>query len=150
MNLIDRFKYVMKVYNETPSSFADKIGVQRSSVSHILNGRNKPSLDFIQKILLHFPKIDAQWLINGKQSSEDAIIKAENEEDNKEKMDEQSIVEEIKEQNSKKALESEETQKEIQLEEKSVSTSTENTTSLKQIDKIIVFYTDNTFETFKN
>jgi transcriptional regulator with XRE-family HTH domain len=46
--------------------FADKIGVQRSSLSHLLSGRNKPSLDFILKILDVFPDVDLYWMINGK------------------------------------------------------------------------------------
>lgn len=49
----------------TSSKFADTIGVQRSSISHILSGRNNPSLDFIQKILTSFPAIDPNWLISG-------------------------------------------------------------------------------------
>lgn len=42
------------------------IGVQRSSISHILSGRNRPSLDFVQKILKVFPDIRSEWLVMGK------------------------------------------------------------------------------------
>ena len=59
---------LLKIMNSeglTPSAFADTIGVQRSGISHILSGRNKPSLDFVQKILSCFPKYNAEWLING-------------------------------------------------------------------------------------
>lgn len=56
----------MDYYGESGSSFAEKIGVQRSSISHILSGRNKPSLDFILKILTAFPEVDLYWLFNGK------------------------------------------------------------------------------------
>lgn len=55
------------------TSFADRIGVQRSNVSHILNGRNKPSLDFIEKTLHQFPKINASWLITGQIQQMDII-----------------------------------------------------------------------------
>lgn len=48
------------------SSFADKIGVQRSSISHLLSGRNKPSLDFVMKILDIFPDVNLYWVLNGK------------------------------------------------------------------------------------
>lgn len=65
MELIDRFRYIIKINQMTPTSFADEIGVQRSSVSHVLSGRNKPSMEFIQKILQRFPKVDAAWLISG-------------------------------------------------------------------------------------
>ncbi len=48
------------------SQFADEVGVQRSSVSHVLSGRNKPSLDFITKIIETYPDINSDWLISGK------------------------------------------------------------------------------------
>ncbi len=48
------------------SRFADVIGVQRSSVSHIVSGRNKPSFDFLQKTLKAFPLLNADWLLLGK------------------------------------------------------------------------------------
>ena len=49
----------------TPSLLAEKLGVQRSGISHISSGRNYPSFDFIQKLLIHFPKLNAEWLILG-------------------------------------------------------------------------------------
>lgn len=51
--------------NLTATKFADEIGVQRSSVSHILSGRNNPSFDFIQKILVRYKNLSAEWLIAG-------------------------------------------------------------------------------------
>ena len=53
----------MKLNNLSASAFADKIEVQRSSISHILSGRNKPSLEFIQKVLTAFPKVSSDWLL---------------------------------------------------------------------------------------
>lgn len=47
------------------SLFADRIGVQRSSISHILNGRNKPSIDFIEKLHGKYPNLNLEWLITG-------------------------------------------------------------------------------------
>lgn len=61
-----RLQKVIDYYGETASSFAEKIGVQRSSISHILSGRNKPSLDFILKVLAAFPEVELYWLLNGK------------------------------------------------------------------------------------
>lgn len=75
MELIDRFKYLMKLNNLTASAFADEIGVQRSSMSHILSGRNKPSLELIQKVLTRFPKVSADWLIAGVTNTEKIEIK---------------------------------------------------------------------------
>ena len=61
-----RLENIMSFYSLSASSFADKIGVQRSSISHILSGRNKPSLEFVMKVLSPFPEIDLYWLLNGK------------------------------------------------------------------------------------
>ena len=62
----ERIKKILEYHQLTASLFADKIGVQRSSISHILSGRNKPSLDFILKITGEFPDVDIYWLLNGK------------------------------------------------------------------------------------
>ena len=47
------------------SSFADEIGVNRATVSHILSGRNKPSVNFIDKMVRSFPDLNANWLVVG-------------------------------------------------------------------------------------
>jgi transcriptional regulator with XRE-family HTH domain len=62
----DRVLLLIKSKNFTAAQFADEIGVQKSGVSHILSGRNNPSLDFIQKILTRFPDISTDWLLFGK------------------------------------------------------------------------------------
>jgi len=61
----DRIIQFLSENNLTSTKFADEIGVQRSSISHILSGRNKPSFDFIEKMLKAYPELDAQWLITG-------------------------------------------------------------------------------------
>lgn len=61
-----RLEKIIKFHDETASSFAEKVGVQRSSISHILSGRNKPSLDFVMKVLDAFPDVELYWLLNGK------------------------------------------------------------------------------------
>ncbi len=64
----DRFEQILAFYQLSSAQFADNIGVQRSSISHIVSGRNLPSFDFIQKMLIKYPEIDANWLITGKGS----------------------------------------------------------------------------------
>ncbi len=66
LELANRLRKIMEFYDLSSSVFADKIGVQRSSISHILSGRNKPSLDFILKVTNTFKEIDIYWLLNGK------------------------------------------------------------------------------------
>jgi len=65
--MIERFKQLLERLRLSPSEFADRIGVQRSSISHIISGRNKPSIDFLEKILLAFPETDINYLITGKE-----------------------------------------------------------------------------------
>jgi transcriptional regulator with XRE-family HTH domain len=62
----ERLKKIMDFYNMSASTFADKVGVQRSSISHVLSGRNKPSLDFVLKVTTAFKDVDMYWLVNGK------------------------------------------------------------------------------------
>ena len=66
VDFTERLQKIIDFYGETASSFAEKIGVQRSSISHILSGRNKPSLDFVMKVLHSYPEVELYWLMNGK------------------------------------------------------------------------------------
>jgi transcriptional regulator with XRE-family HTH domain len=63
--LAERVKEVMEELGYSPSSFADTIDVPRPIISHILSGRNKPSLDVIQKILMRFSELNPWWLLTG-------------------------------------------------------------------------------------
>ncbi|MGH2666136.1 helix-turn-helix domain-containing protein [Flavobacterium sp.] len=65
-DFIKRLEIILDYYSLSASAFADKIGVQRSSLSHLLSGRNKPSLDLILKIVENFPDVDLYWILNGK------------------------------------------------------------------------------------
>ena len=68
-----RLRSILEDNSMTASSFAEKINVQRSSISHVLSGRNKPSLDFILKILESFSDVDFYWLVYGKSPTEKKI-----------------------------------------------------------------------------
>ena len=65
MNERERIELLMKCYDLSPSQFADKTGIQRASVSHILSGRNKPSLEVMLKVYDAFPGVDMKWLMTG-------------------------------------------------------------------------------------
>ena len=65
-DFVYRVNKIMDYYQLSPSAFADKIKVQRSSISHLLSGRNKPSLDFVMKVVKEFDTVDLYWLLNGK------------------------------------------------------------------------------------
>ena len=68
MDLNSRVQKIINYSELSSSEFADEIGVQRSNISHVLSGRNKPSLDFLMKIKDRFPEIQWEWLIEGKGS----------------------------------------------------------------------------------
>ena len=63
-----RLHKIMDEYDLNATSFADEIDVGRSSISHILSGRNKPSLEFVMKVIDAFPEVELYWLLNGKGS----------------------------------------------------------------------------------
>jgi len=65
--LQDRILIILNELGINHSQFADEIGVQRSSISHVLSGRNKPSFEFLQKLILAYPQINADWLIIGRE-----------------------------------------------------------------------------------
>lgn len=108
MLIQDRIKLIIKANNESPSSFADKIDIKRSNLSHVLSGRNKPSLDFLSKIISFYPNVNASWLITG--VTRDGQFEEE--------VDRKEITPEIKE---------------LQ----------------KEIEQILVTYTDGSFKSYK-
>src|ERR1041384_5496653 len=77
MEIKDRIRMVIDSHKLTAGAFADKIGVQRSNVSHVLSGRNKPSFEFVEKVLLAFPKVQAHWLLTGKKTTGEEMPVAE-------------------------------------------------------------------------
>ena len=61
----ERLIKIMQYHGLSASAFADRVGVQRSSISHLLSERNKPSLDFVMKLVSHFKEVDLNWLVTG-------------------------------------------------------------------------------------
>ncbi|MCO5723596.1 helix-turn-helix domain-containing protein [Robiginitalea marina] len=60
-----RLEQIRSHYDLSAAALADAIGVQRSSISHLLSGRNKPSLDFVLKVVERFPEVTLNWLLEG-------------------------------------------------------------------------------------
>ena len=65
LEIIERIQKLMEEQQLNASAFAEKIGVQRSSISHLLSGRNKPSLDLLVKIESNFEEVSFEWLLKG-------------------------------------------------------------------------------------
>lgn len=150
-DFVKRLEIILDYYHLNASTFADKIGVQRSSLSHLLSGRNKPSLDFVLKILDVFPDIDLYWILNGKgtfpKTEENNVISTAA------KLEPQKItpVGEIAENNN------------IDLFSENQSTNSTGSTAAKKItnqnvdsqnkneevDKIVIFYKNGTFKSYR-
>lgn len=135
---------IMEVYNLNASEFAEKIGVQRSNISHILSGRNKPSLDFLIKLKSEFEELRWDYLLLGKKpmtEREHKDIHAGSSRSTERGLNENFTL-------PPSLLHPDETAniREIK-EEEPVPYLTGNA---KQIKKIIMFYTDNSFEIFEN
>jgi transcriptional regulator with XRE-family HTH domain len=143
----------MKSEGLSPSKFADEIGVQRATISHITSGRNAPSSNVIAKVLTRFPTINPDWLFKGvgqmKRNTpytptivstplktdlfgNTSNISAEEEKRSKYRINltEKKIIQPFKPAEKENSVYEE---KEIQV---------------KAIEKITVFYSDNTYETF--
>lgn len=65
MNFSERIEAVMRHYGLQPRELADKCGVQRTAINHLLNGRNRPSVGFLSTMSTSFPELDTRWLLHG-------------------------------------------------------------------------------------
>jgi transcriptional regulator with XRE-family HTH domain len=150
----DRIVKLIEKEGLTPAEFAEMVGIQRSAVSHLTTGRNKPSLEVIQKILNTFRTLNPDWLILGvgtmyrgeKQSQQLNLFNSR--EENHDKQGLTAMPE------PKKNIEEKLPEKNI-VEETAHKEQVSNPISIpivpqgKVVDKIIVFYSDSTFEEFK-
>lgn len=155
----ERILLLMNAQGMNPTQFADEIEVQRSSISHILSGRNNPSLDIVTKILKRFKEVDSNWLILGQGS----LVSSKNEiniDKSPSLFDEEEILQKIENSsNNEYILEIEERIKDLESiikvsEKKDITHNTiqgidqeiKHIVNTREVKKIIIFYNDNTFE----
>ena len=62
----ERIEQIIRAKNLTATEFALKLGIQPSNVSHLLAGRNNPSLEFVKKLKETFPEYNLEWIVFGK------------------------------------------------------------------------------------
>lgn len=138
---IKRLETILDYYSLTASSFADKISVQRSSMSHLLSGRNKPSLDFILKLVEEFPEVTFEWILNGNGSfpKDDFVAPTLS------KIESEKITETQKENDLFST--SVEIKKE-ENEEKNKSFSKFVLPNENQIEQIVIFFKDGSFKNY--
>jgi plasmid maintenance system antidote protein VapI len=112
----EQLNKIMDYYGLSASAFAELIQVQRSSISHILSGRNKPSLDFILKLNVAFPDINLYWLLN---ETGDMIDSSSSSTATKDTISRKEVLQ---------------------------STPVNHKSNSKKIERIVIFYKDGTFE----
>jgi len=163
--MIKRIKSLISVKNLSPSQFADQLGVQRSSISHILSGRNKPSLDFVLKIVEVYPGVSLNWLLKGEgEMFEQAHKRLEPEmefalETNKDESEANEVrgegeepgdlqVKEQKEENVQSVeVVKEEKQEPLPIKQRDFE---EKTEGKDEPEKIVMFYPDGSFRVYRN
>jgi len=119
----ERLTSIMKSYQLSASAFADKIQVPRSSISHLLSGRNKPSLDFVLKVVKEFDEVELYWLLNGKGTFP-------------------------KSNTSSPALEQEVSKTMVKSMPVAAYPEKDSNTPSKKIERIVIFYNDGTFKEY--
>ena len=153
MEIKDRIRMIMEREKVPPKVFAKTIGVQQSTLSHILNGRNKPSLDVIMKVHQKYDYVNLEWLLYGEGemmvSEEETSFPSSNSDYLPSLFDENLI-------NSSKEPAIPENRKEIALEtvQKAPKEIVKQEIIYKErpprkITEIRIFFDDNTYETFK-
>lgn len=149
MDLNKKIEQIIIDKGLSPSYFADTIGIQRSSISHILSGRNKPSLDIIQRILKVFPDIDRDWLLF------DSDIPQQNtpQINRQQPVNQQNIRQNVHEQTPRESLKKfqaepyvTQTPVNVPIKRKIERPTVPSTSSGKLIERVMIFYTDGTFE----
>lgn len=154
----DRIKLIMDTENMTPARFADTLEIGRAVISHILNGRNNPSLDVISRILAKMPQLNSEWLLTGVGS----MYKGEynNSSDGYEQPSASlpDLFTQLPPDNTVKvSTPAEKNEYRKQTEENTSQKPIQETVNERiiykeakerKIKQIIIYYTDNTFETF--
>ncbi|WP_297098229.1 helix-turn-helix transcriptional regulator [uncultured Draconibacterium sp.] len=134
----DRIKNFIDAKGISAGELAAVLDVQRSNISHILNGRNKPGASFIEKLLLEFPDLNARWLLTGEGDMFSGQVSTDNSPQQK-----LPIVEEVRKQ---QPLAEKPVAKNIITEENSKASMT---ASDSEIDKMVIIYRDGTFNIYK-
>jgi len=142
VNMKDRIVKIMERERMGQAQFASAIGIQRAAMSHIISGRNNPSLDVMLKILHRYPQLNPDWLLFGKgemlRSSDSSVEQVE---DQVKTPPQLHLMADDHVEVSQAALNTER-----EPLEKQMAISVEKTS--KTVSRIMVFYSDNTYDTF--
>jgi len=124
-----RLQKILHFYGLSATSFSEKIDFNRSTISHLLSGRNKPSLEFVMKVLRQFPEVELYWLLNGTGSFPTSTSEIKN-----------NLVVNVEEDS---ASYTENSKQPVKI--KSIPPSSNSS----EIEKIIIFYKDGSFKAYE-
>ncbi len=157
----ERIKKIMESENMTPARFADSLQIGRAVISHILNGRNNPSLDVITRILIQMPDIDSQWLLTGSGNMyKNEISSHSGDNDIKNQNSLPDLFSQLSQENENSVYSTKDSENLKYRKENIVDTYQKEPQSAineriiykeapsKKVKQIIIYYTDNTFEAF--
>ena len=153
----DRIRLIMENEKLTPSAFADKLQLGRAVISHILNGRNNPSLDVVTRILSKLEYINPDWLISGNgnmykpeygNKTANTFQATTNTPNQPELFSQNYVSPPIIHQEPEYRKEIIVEQPQIAIEQPVKKEIIYQKLPERKISKIIIYYTDNTFETF--
>ncbi len=138
----------MEIEHLTPTRFADRLQINRAVISHILNGRNNPSLDVVTKILGEMAYINPEWLLNGtgpiyKEGIDPDSLKKEP--DLFHQSEPERAAREVQTNDEQEMLVNELPGKDKSADDKRIASVQKHE---RKITQIIIYYNDNTFETF--
>lgn len=160
----DKIEKVLLYLGISPSQFADELGVQRSGISHILSERNKPSLEFIQKVLMKYKEINPEWLMTGKgemlrgsvqrslfsQTPDEIDSKTISKTESESKIINHNIeIEKLKELTIDTLVSENHSKPHDNYSEPILDILKNNGDNSKEIEKIVLFYKDKTFSVYK-
>ena len=140
----ERLQKFLDAENISQAFFADTIGVARASVSHILSGRNKPGYDFINSMLVHYPRLNIEWLLSGKGKMYKDISSEKDNRNCDAEYSDLSLFGDSKSPEEGAFTNMQEASSNIETSEKRPrDILAENK---RRIERIVIFYDDNTFE----
>ena len=146
--MIDRVKQVMKEKKLSATQFSEEVGIQRSALSHVLSGRNKPSLDFMMKIKNKYPEIELNWLLLGKGKMNVDIREIKSEDKKNAEKDVQSEIDFLKETEAGESVVEEIRSSGVSRALGSTKYGSIQQENFKNIKYILLMYSDDTFKTF--
>lgn len=140
-DFIKRLQIIIDHYQLSAASLADKIAVQRSSISHLLSGRNKPSLEFVLKLVRQFPEVNLYWLLNGTGNFPSALSESDTSKS-------QHLIS-LEGNNESQRLSNEKTTDIPKTLKEQMLHSAHNNTQ-DEIDAVIICYKNGNFKSYKN